>query len=329
MHRLLFWIFLPFSLWAATADFDYIFVGSSPIPLIEALYRSYKGSRVLVLEADSTIGGAWKSIDICGVPQVDMGCHQIGKDAKLRNFFENHLGCHLVPMDAPQTTRLLSTDSGLYFSEGCHELMSALYKLIQNSTVTLLVENKVESVYLDFDREIAEVKTNEGRFTTQKVVITPHSAIMVENFPGLSRYSTSKHYHLYLLIEDPTPPRFTYQNSICSGTSRIINVTPFSSFLQGTGHQLVAIQATDEKSCNKSDAYFLELQKKEWIDPSARLITSEKYIYEQAHFNLGKISQEHPKASSFFEVLNTEAIWNIPQHTQRWEKEFITLKNAG
>lgn len=329
MYRLLFWIFLPFSLGASNVDFDVIFVGSSPIPLIEALYQSYTGDRVLVLEADTTIGGSWKSIDICGVPQVDMGCHQIGQDPKLKSFLENHLGCHLVPMNAPQKAPLLSTDNGLYFSGGCHELMDTLYKLIQKSTVTLLVAQKVESVYLDFDREMAEVKTKDRRFTTKKIAITPHSSINVENFPHLSRYSTSKHYHLYLLIEDPTPPRFSYQNGICAGMSRIINVTPFSAALQGTGHQLVAIQTFDEMACNKSEVYFEELKKKEWIEKSARLVKSEKYIYEQAHFNLGKINLEHPKAGSFFEVLKTDAIWNIPQHTERWEKAFIAWKNPG
>ena len=108
MYRLLFWIFLPFSVWAATVDFDYVFVGSSPISLIEALYRSYTGARVLVLEADTTIGGSWKAIDICGVPSVDMGCHQIGQDPKLRNFLENRLGCHLAPM------KLLKGDSSAF-----------------------------------------------------------------------------------------------------------------------------------------------------------------------------------------------------------------------
>ncbi|MBS0615562.1 MAG: hypothetical protein JSR58_03300 [Verrucomicrobia bacterium] len=329
MHRVFFWIFLPLYLWSSTAQFDYIFIGSSPIPLIEALYRSYNGKRVLVLESDTTIGGSWKAIDICGVSGVDMGCHQIGQDPKLKSFLEDRIGCHLVPMTTPQNQMLQSSDSGLYFAGGCYELMSALYALIEKSTVVLLVNTKAESVYLDFDREIAEVKTKDMSFSTSKVVITPHSSILVENYPHLSRHSTSKHYHLYLLIEDPTPPHFSYQNGICPGMSRIINVTPFSSSLQGSGYQLVAIQTFDEMSLNKGDVYFEELKKKKWIDPTARLICAEKYIYEQAHFNLGKINLENPKAGEFFEVLSTDAIWNIPHHTERWEKVFNIVKNPG
>lgn len=327
MRRLLFLLLFWISL--SAADFDYIFIGSSPIPLIEALYRSYTGSRVLVLEADSTIGGSWKSIEVCGVPSVDMGCHQIGHDPKLKSFLEDQIGCRLVSMTSPQNVPLVSADNGLYFSGGCHELMSALDLLVKKSTVVLLLNHKVESVYLDFARDIAEVKTKDVRFSTSKVVVTPHSAIQVENFPQLRFYSTSKHYHLYLLIEDPTPPQFTYQNSICPGMSRIINVTPFSPALQGSGYQIVAIQTFDDKSNDKTDIFMEEIRKKGWIDASAKLVCSEKYVYEQAHFNLGKIHLEHPKAGDFFEVLKTDAIWNIPQHTDRWEKAFKAAKNPG
>ena len=49
--------------------------------------------------------------------------------------------------------------------------------------------------------------------------------------------------------------------------SRIINVTPFTPALQGTGHQLVAIQTLNEKDVDQAAVYFNELKKKGWIDP--------------------------------------------------------------
>ena len=70
-------------------------------------------------------------------------------------------------------------------------------------------------------------------------------------------------------------------------------------------------------------------RKKGGSTQEAKLVTSEKYIYEQAHFSLGKIKSAHLQAGDFFEVLKTDAIWDIPQNTERWEKAFISLKNAG
>ncbi len=59
-------------------DFDYIVVGSSPFSLFEAIYKRCLGNRVLVVEQGAECGGAWKSITICGVPHVDLGCHEFG-----------------------------------------------------------------------------------------------------------------------------------------------------------------------------------------------------------------------------------------------------------
>ena len=72
-----------------------------------------------------------------------------------------------------------------------------------------------------------------------------------------------------------------------------------------------------------------ELKKKGWIDPSSKLTCSEKYVHEQAHFNMGKINLAHPKASQFFETLHTDAIWNIQQNTERWKQAFLPLRSKS
>jgi hypothetical protein len=315
--------FCRIALFAIEVDFDYVFVGTSPISVLEALHRSYLGSRVLLLESSPTMGGAWKAINICGISNVDMGCHQIGSDSKLKRFLENYVGCHFVSMNNPYGNGVLqSSDGGLYFSQGCHELMSHLRKLVEASNILLLLSHKLESVYLDFDRSIAEIKTNTRRFTASKLVITPCSYIEIENFPQLPKPHYSKHSHLYLLIKDDAPVRFTYHNGFCRGISRAINLTPFSPELRGRGHQLVALQVNDISMLEKGDFFVEELRKKELISASSRLVASETYVYEQAHFNRSIIQTSHPKTASFFEVLGTEAIWNIPSHIEKWEKVF-------
>lgn len=85
-------LFFRASLFALEADFDYVFVGTSPISVLEALYRSYNGSRVLLIDSRETMGGAWQSITICHIAKVDMGCHQIGGDKRVKDFLEKYVG---------------------------------------------------------------------------------------------------------------------------------------------------------------------------------------------------------------------------------------------
>lgn len=309
---------------AVDVDFDYVFVGTSPIPMIEALYRSYTGSHVLILEAAPTAGGAWQAIDICHLRNVDMGCHQIGQNRDMKRFLEIYIGCKLVPMNDPYGLGqgLQSSDSGAYFSRGCHELMTNLSLLAEANGVAVLLNHKLESVYLDFDREVAEILTNGKRYTVSKIVVTPHSAIEVENIPNISKPTYSKHPHLYLLISDPTPVRFTYMNGFCGGVSRAINLTPFLPELEGTREQLIVVQTHDVDCVLNASQFLEEFKKRGLIDSAASLITAESYVYQQPHFNLSEIQNAHPKASIFFEMLHTEAIWNISQHVARWEKVF-------
>ena len=333
-----FLLFLRLSIFAFEVDYDYVFVGTSPISVMEALYRSYTGSRVLLVDSSAKMGGAWKSITICHIDNVDMGCHQIGSDQKMRSFLEEYIGCHFVNMNNPyrRTDALKSSDQGFYFSKGCHEIVDNLFLLVQASTIDLKLDQKLESVYLDFDRSIAEIKVSGVRYTVSKLVITPHSGVEVENLANFSKPTFSKHYHLYLLIHDPTPVRFTYMNGFCSGMSRTINITPFSSdfVLDGSGLQLIAIQTYDQTRCDNPLFFLEELKKSRLIDAEATLVTSGSFIYEQPHFDRGNLTR-NPKAAPFFEVLDTSGFWNIAQHVAKWEKAFkpfytvIPIRNAG
>jgi len=308
----------------AGVDYDYVFIGTSPIPMIEATYRAQTGARVLMLEAGHVVGGAWQAIDICHIHNVDMGCHQIGYDQQMRRFLETYIGCKLVAMNDPygSGTTLHSSDNGAYFSHGCHELMTNLSHLAQASGVTILLDHKLQSIHLDFDREVAEIKTNNKSFTVAKLIVTPHSDIVIENFPNLPKPQYSKHPHLYLLVTDPTPMRFTYINGFCKGISRAINLTAFLPELEGTDQQLIAIQTHDTKCVTSASQFLAEFIKRDFLDPSAFIITAESYVYNQPHFNFCEIQNAHPNARLFFELLPTDAIWNLSQHIKKWEKVF-------
>lgn len=133
MRFLLLLLFACTQLWAA--NYDCAIIGTSPVSLFEALYNHYSGKTVLILEAAAECGGAWKSIDICGVPHVDMGCHEISSNPELNLFLEEYAGC-----------RMISTNKNFYFSQGCFELINNLLHRIEMEGIPLITECKVDNV---------------------------------------------------------------------------------------------------------------------------------------------------------------------------------------
>src|SRR5579859_4143602 len=92
--KYLFALLLSFSLYSA--DYDCVFIGSSPISLFEALYQHGSGKKVLIVDESHSCGGVWKSIDMCGIEHVDIGCHEIGNNVTLKEFLEVYGGCQMV-----------------------------------------------------------------------------------------------------------------------------------------------------------------------------------------------------------------------------------------
>ncbi len=304
---------------AVETDFDYIVVGSSPFSLFEAIYKGCLGNRVLVVEQDSECGGAWKSITICGIPHVDLGCHEFGRDPQLMKFLEEYAGCNIV-----STTPALqkpAPNGEFYPSEGCYELTRNLQLLMDHFGVALLLNTKLESVFIDTSREIAEVRINGIRYTTPKLVVTNNSEIKIEN-PGAQNTPVHPHtyYHIGMLIEDPTPSRFTYRNLHGNGASRSTNYTPYSMELKGTGKQLITIQIYGEQNLAHADKFIDELKKQKLIDADAKLLQMENYIYKQVALNQNALHRLGPQAQAIFEIINTGHITNLSNYIDKWKK---------
>ncbi len=312
---LLLWLY-SVSVYAVTTDFDDVIVGTSPISMFEAVYRTAIGHRVLVVEQANECGGAWKSINICGIEHVDMGCHEFGSDPRLQKFLEEYAGCAVV-QNAP-AAKGRSGSNGLYPSGGCYELTHHLELLMHKLGTILLLGSKLESVYIDTARQIAEAKVNGMKYTTQKVVVTHCSEIKFENIPGGGISSRTKYPHIYLLISDPTPPRFTYMHLNSQGISRAMNVTQFAG-LGGTGMQLIAFQVYGEQYLNHAEQCLSELKRMNMIDGGAQILRKENYVFEQGSFNQGALHQIGPAAVAVFEVLNTGHVANIGNYAEKWK----------
>ncbi len=316
-------LFLSLCFWCVClhgieTDFDCVVVGTSPFSLFEAIYKRSLGNRVAIVEQGAECGGAWKSITICGVPHVDLGCHEFGRDERLIKFLEEYAGCKIVGT-ASDLQKTLTTD--FYPSQGCYELTHNLERLMQSLGVTILLNSKVESVFIDTTRELAEVKINDVRYTTRKLVLTNNSEINFENPQAQNpTHRAHTYYHIGILIEDPTPPRFTYKNFHHNGASRSTNYTPYSKELQGTGKQLITFQVNGEKNLGNAEIYFEELKKQGLLDSQAKLLQVDNYIYKQTPLSQGTIHKMGEPARAMIEVINSGNISYLVNHIDKWKQ---------
>jgi hypothetical protein len=171
------------------------------------------------------------------------------------------------------------------------------------------------------NREIVEVKINGMRYTAPKLVVTNNSEIAFENpeLQNTQHRNPHTYYHVGMLIEDPTPPRFTYKNLGGNGASRSTNYTCYSQELKGTGKQLITVQVHGEKNLANAPQFLEELRKQKLIDENAKLLQMENYIYKQVAFNQTALHKLGPKAQVMFEIINTGHITNLSNSIDKWK----------
>jgi len=301
------------------SDFDCVIVGTSPFSLFEALYKHRLGHKVLILEQSGEFGGAWKSINICGIPHADLGCHTIGSNLDIMYFLRDYAGCQIVSMDDPDSplSEQPKGSHGFYFLKGCFELVHNLVEMIQATDIVCLLNHKVEKIFYNEELKQATIRTKNGEFTTDKIVLTSHSCVHLDGAKSGKTPKQSKYYHLYLLIQDPTTPRFTYENGAIPHATRLMNLTRFVD-LAHTGRQLIVIQTASEKMLSMEQSFLDDMKEKELIDPSAYILKAESYIYESGSLNRALLKDT--VAEEIFEVLQTSNIQSLTNYIEKWKE---------
>jgi hypothetical protein len=333
MYRFYLLLFsLPTLLFSQILDYDAIVVGSSPISLLEALHLHYTGQKVLIVEASDRCGGAWQPIKICGIPNVDLGCHQIGSDMQVYEFLKEYLGCSLVSLEDPNQPYqniFIEGDSGFYPSQGCFELLGNILKLIENSEIDLMLNTKAKNIWVDFEQQYVEISTSNGTYRSKRCFITPNSHITLQNsfYESIAPQTHRlRYYHLYLLINDPSEWRFTYKPSPLEGSSRLMNMTPFLG-LESQGLQMIALQIFSKPNTSSVNEIFNHLKSHHLIDQSAHLICSETHMYEQLHYKPCLSSQMTEELKPYIELLNTAYLHEISRYVSKWKKSFKPFKS--
>ena len=79
--------------------YDCILIGSGPVNLIEAMFLSKQGKKVLVLEQSEYVGGAWGKVPLKeGFPDFQLGCHIWDVEPKAFKFISEFLDMELVKL---------------------------------------------------------------------------------------------------------------------------------------------------------------------------------------------------------------------------------------
>ncbi len=73
-------------------EYDCICIGTSMIISLEACYQVSKGCRVLMVDKEKTFGGAWKTITIDGIKNVENAIHYFLPDERAIEFMDQTLG---------------------------------------------------------------------------------------------------------------------------------------------------------------------------------------------------------------------------------------------
>jgi hypothetical protein len=76
--------------------YDKVFVGTSMICVLEAVYQSLSGKSVLMVDRQSGIGGAWRSLELFGLHDVENAIHYFLPDPLAFEFMKNVLNWNVT-----------------------------------------------------------------------------------------------------------------------------------------------------------------------------------------------------------------------------------------
>ena len=77
---------------AATPEYvDCLCIGTSIIMSLEACHQSQLGKKVLMVDRDRVFGGAWKTIEIAGIKDVENAIHYFLPNSKGLGFLRDVL----------------------------------------------------------------------------------------------------------------------------------------------------------------------------------------------------------------------------------------------
>jgi hypothetical protein len=94
--------------------YDLIFIGTSMICVLEAVYQRQCGKSVLMLDQQEDMGGAWLTLNIFGLHDVENAIHYFLPDSYAFDFMKNTLAWDIIP--SPRKYRVFPLPFGTYWT---------------------------------------------------------------------------------------------------------------------------------------------------------------------------------------------------------------------
>jgi len=212
--------------------FDAIFIGTSPVMILEALQTSLEGKSVLMIDRRDSLGGAWHTAVLGSFKGIEIGCHYIKRYRKGYAFLEELIGRTLPVMD-PQPCvqfwkcqfdhaqrspaefslciknirerKYRSFFSHLFRSihffwqeylykkqwdspfcypkEGCAEMIKALQRLLDASSIEIIHGRSVHEIYVEKNKKNGVCHTDQDDIFFRECVISSCTNLQTIHYP--------------------------------------------------------------------------------------------------------------------------------------------------
>lgn len=216
--------------------FDIVIVGSSPLGILESIYHSNKGLKVLIIDNSIKIGGAWKSISFTGIENVENAIHYLlpsetafkfldvnlkleleeieGKVTLYRflgifNFFLNYDGylsniiSFFLNKDFKNFKKIFKKKKSIYFKYGTPSMINCLEKKLNESNVEVLLNKEITKI--NFDKKISLI-TKSGEIIKANKIVCTNSSRLNNIFKGKEKIQViekiQKRPSIHLVLDD-------------------------------------------------------------------------------------------------------------------------------
>jgi len=117
-----------------TTSYDIIFIGTSMISILEAIYQSLSGKKVLMIDDKDDVGGAWCSLELFGLTEVENAIHYFLPDKYSFEFMKKVLGWELI--SSPKKIRVVKLPLIGYLKMPYDQFLGRLVRKIYNVSFT-------------------------------------------------------------------------------------------------------------------------------------------------------------------------------------------------
>lgn len=228
------------------SECDVAVVGTSPIPVMDAIYYCLRGRKVVLLEKRATPGGAWGGTSVCGIDDVDIGSHDKCIDRLNAQFLKKYFDIECIDIKG----------DGYHFlpKGGCAQMTKRLIAIAQNAGVVLKMHCQLESVQIKDDGCLLEytdlTHLQSFRMRAKKVVKPSFTAFKILQHGPLVSLTNQlfRKNHLYFIVEDGSCSQNYFLEDVeLGGCSRISNLTRFVP-LQGANQRMFVAELEESAS---------------------------------------------------------------------------------